>query len=60
MSKITNDPNDRPRDSSISQSGPGLPDDTSAPVEVSDKEIEEARRKLREGDDAPDNIQLER
>jgi hypothetical protein len=60
MFKITNGTNDRPRGSGIGQSGPDLPDDSSEPVDASDKEIEEARRKLRKGDDAPESVQLER
>ncbi|KAA0690950.1 hypothetical protein DTW90_29095 [Neorhizobium sp. P12A] len=60
MSKITNGPNDRPRDESIAQSGPGIPDDSSAPVTASDKEIEEARRKLRSGYRPSESVELER
>ena len=31
-------PNARPRDETIAQTGPGIPDDTSAPVEISPEE----------------------
>ncbi|WP_137389909.1 hypothetical protein [Rhodoligotrophos defluvii] len=44
--KITTGPNDRPRDETIGQSGPGLPDDSSRPVEVDEAEIERARQAL--------------
>lgn len=60
MSKISKGPNARPKDASIAQSGPGIPDDSSAPVEASDKDVEEARRKLRKGDDVADSTKLER
>lgn len=60
MSKITNGPNDRSRDDSIAQSGPGIPDDSSAPVEASDNDIAEARRKLQQGADACESTKLER
>ncbi|AWN47705.1 hypothetical protein DK419_16430 [Methylobacterium terrae] len=39
--KISNGPNARPRDETIAQTGPGLPNDSSAPVEIDE---EEARR----------------
>ncbi|KAA0685654.1 hypothetical protein DTW90_34890 [Neorhizobium sp. P12A] len=60
MSKITNGPNDRPKDESIAQSGPGIPDDRRAPVTASNKEIEEARRKLKSGDRPTESVELER
>ncbi|AXV18321.1 hypothetical protein CYG48_21535 (plasmid) [Neorhizobium sp. SOG26] len=44
--KITPGLNDRPRESSIAQSGPGLPDDSSSPIEVSEQQIERARDQL--------------
>ena len=42
-------PNARPRDETIAQTGPGIPDDTSAPVEVTPEEernIEESLRSI--------------
>jgi hypothetical protein len=36
--KITTGNNDRPRDATISSTGPGLPDDTSRPPQVSDED----------------------
>jgi hypothetical protein len=45
--KITTGANDRPRNSSIAQTAPGLPDDTSRPVEISDEEVERVARKLK-------------
>lgn len=45
-SKISDGANDRSRDDTIAQTGPGLPDDTSKPVEASEEEIEQIRRKL--------------
>ena len=44
--KITDGSNDRPVDSTIAQTGGGLPDDSSLPPEVSDEEIERARDSL--------------
>ncbi len=35
---ISDGPNARPRDETISQSGPGLPDDSSLPVEITPEE----------------------
>ena len=44
--KITDGLNDRPRNETIGQSGAGLPDDTSQPIEASDEEIARMREKL--------------
>lgn len=44
--KITNGLNDRPRDETIAQSGGGIPDDSSQPLEIDDAEVERVRRKL--------------
>ena len=46
MPKITDGLNDQPKDASIAQSGPGLPDDSSQPVEATDEEVERVRAKL--------------
>jgi hypothetical protein len=46
-SKISTGPNARPRDASISSTAPGLPDDTSRPVEVDEAEVERMERKLK-------------
>jgi hypothetical protein len=46
--KITTGPNERPVDETISQSGGGLPDDTSGPVEVDEKQAARLEKKLRE------------
>ncbi|WP_127752494.1 hypothetical protein [Devosia sp. 1566] len=48
-SKATTGANDRPKDETIAQTGAGLPDDTSLPVDVSDEDVERARQKLTEG-----------
>lgn len=48
--KITTGLNDRPRNESIAQTAPGLPDDTGHPVDISDEEIERTRAKLMAGD----------
>jgi hypothetical protein len=48
MSKITTGLNDRPRDSTIAQSGPGLPDDSGEPIEVTADDEEKIGRKLEE------------
>lgn len=52
MSEITDGLNDRPKDASIAQSGPGLPDDSSQPIEAADEEVARVRAKLQ--DDARD------
>ncbi|MGI6852382.1 hypothetical protein [Mesorhizobium sp. 1B3] len=46
--KITTGSNDRPKDDTIAQTGPGLPDDTSRPVEATDDQIKHAKESLRE------------
>ncbi|MDB5621874.1 MAG: hypothetical protein JWR39_437 [Devosia sp.] len=48
-SKVTTGANDRPKDETIAQTGPGLPDDGTLPVEVSEEEVERARQKLQQG-----------
>ena len=48
-SKVTTGANDRPKDETIAQTGPGLPDDSTRPVEVSEEEVERARAKLEHG-----------
>jgi hypothetical protein len=48
-SKITNGANDRPKDDTIAQTGDGIPDDSGAPIDVSDEEVERTRNKLRGG-----------
>ncbi|MDM9644823.1 hypothetical protein [Rhizobium sp. S163] len=57
MSKITDGVNDRPKDASIAQSGPGLPDDSSQPIEATDEEVERVRAKLQ--DDAREKVKKE-
>ena len=47
--KVTTGANDRPKDETIAQTGPGLPDDTTLPVDVSEEEVERAREKLKSG-----------
>lgn len=44
--KITEGLNDRPRNDTIGQTGPGIPDDSSEPIEVSDAAVERARDSL--------------
>lgn len=44
--KITTGANDRARNETIAQTGPGLPDDSSRPPEVSDKDVERTRERL--------------
>ena len=44
--KISNGANDRPRDSTIAQTGEGLPDDSGKIIDVSDEEVERVRLKL--------------
>ena len=63
-SKITTGNNDRPKNETIAQTGGGIPDDSSAPVDVDDAEVERVRQKL-EGNardklmqDVKDDIEL--
>lgn len=46
MSKKTQGSNERPKDASFARSGVGVPDHSGSPIDVSDKEIDDARRKL--------------
>ncbi|TGD96769.1 hypothetical protein [Methylobacterium nonmethylotrophicum] len=45
--KISNGPNARPRDATIAQTGPGLPNDTSSPVEIDEEEARRIEEKIR-------------
>ncbi len=45
--KISNGPNARPRDETIAQTGPGLPNDSSAPVEIDEEEARRIEDKIR-------------
>ncbi len=63
-SKITTGNNDRPKNQTIAQTGGGIPDDSRAPVDVDDAEVERVRQKL-EGNqrdklmqDVKDDIEL--
>lgn len=44
---ISNGPNARPRDETISQSGPGFPDDSSRPVEITPEEEARIVKKIK-------------
>lgn len=44
--KITTGANDRPRDETIAQTGPGLPDDSGQPIEADEADIEKVRERL--------------
>lgn len=46
MSKITAGLNDAPKDATIAQSGPGLPDVSSQPIEAAEEEALRIRSKL--------------
>jgi len=39
--------NARPREETIAQTGPGIPDDTSAPVEISPEEEKRIKKSIR-------------
>ncbi|WP_162596281.1 hypothetical protein [Methylobacterium sp. 17Sr1-1] len=45
--KISNGPNARPRDETIAQTGPGLPNDSSSPVAVDEEEAKRIEEKIR-------------
>ena len=45
--KISNGPNARPRDATIAQTGPGLPNDTSRPVEIDEGEARRIEDRIR-------------
>jgi hypothetical protein len=51
--KITTGPNERARNDTIGQSGEGLPDDTSQPIDVDEAEVERIREKLLGDEAAP-------
>jgi len=57
MSKITDGLNDWPKDSTIAQSGPGLPDDSSQPIEPTEEEADRIRAKFE--DDARAKVKRE-
>ncbi|MGE7414314.1 hypothetical protein [Methylobacterium tarhaniae] len=44
---ISNGPNARPRDETIAQTGPGLPNDSSPPVTVDEAEAKRIEEKIR-------------
>jgi len=45
--KLTDGLNDRPKDAPVGQTGEGLPDDSSRPVDVDDRTIDAVRKKLK-------------
>jgi hypothetical protein len=51
--KTSTGPNARPKDETIAQTGPGLPNDTSRPVEIDEREADEVAKKLNRGDVRP-------
>ncbi|WP_410216282.1 hypothetical protein [Paracoccus sp. (in: a-proteobacteria)] len=51
--KTTTGANDRPKDASIAQTGPGLPDDSSMPVDADDQQLEAMRASLGLGEGDP-------
>lgn len=50
---ISNGPNSRPLDDTISQSAPGLPDDSGRPVEITPEEEARIRRRIERPDGPP-------
>ena len=57
-SKTTNGLNDRPIDTTIAQTGEGIPDDSGAPIDVSDEEVERIADKLK-GETPRDKLKRE-
>jgi hypothetical protein len=47
--KITTGTNDRPRNETVAESAPGIPDDSGHPVELTDAEIERVKDSLLRG-----------
>jgi hypothetical protein len=45
--KISTGTNDRPRNETVAESGPGIPDDSGRTVEATDREIERTKAALR-------------
>jgi hypothetical protein len=45
--KTSTGPNARPKDESIAQTAPGIPNDSSRAVEIDEAEVEKVARKLR-------------
>lgn len=46
--KLTDGLNDRPKDTTIAQTGAGLPDDTGKPLEIDEAEAGRIEQKIRE------------
>ncbi|OWV65288.1 hypothetical protein ATY76_18685 [Rhizobium sp. R339] len=46
QAKISTGMNDRPRDETIAESGPGIPDDSGRMVEVTDEEVQRIKSSL--------------
>jgi hypothetical protein len=60
MSKITTRSQDRPKDAGIAQTGLGIPEDSGAAADVSNKGMEQARRKLQDDGGPTESIKRER
>lgn len=60
MTKHTDDLDDRPKDDTIAQTGPGIPDDSGSPIEASDEEIARIHSALKDGKQADEKRNLER
>lgn len=52
QAKISTGPNDKPRNDTIAESGPGVPDDSGRVIELDDEQIKRAKDSLR---DRPDD-----
>jgi hypothetical protein len=46
--KLTQGPNDRPKDATIAQTGSGAPDDTGKPLEIDDDEAARIEQNIRD------------
>jgi hypothetical protein len=51
--KTSTGPNARPKDETIAPTGQGLPNDSSRPVEIDEREVDEVAKKLNSGDVRP-------
>lgn len=60
MTKHTDGLNDRPKHSTIAQTGSGIPDDISSSIEASDEEVARVRSKLVDGARKDEKEDLER
>jgi hypothetical protein len=60
MTKNIDGLTDRTKDDTIAQTGPGIPDDSSSPIQASDEEIARIRSALKDGEQMDEKEELEK